>query len=98
MIAQSKKQYIELLLEIGFLDSRRLRQPQQQEGGGKGRGGKGKGGKGGGLETGPIGGEWYNANAGAAAVIRAVICAGLYPNLVKVEPPPVRQASNQTTT
>jgi hypothetical protein len=83
MIQQSKKQYIELLLEIGFLQAKHLAGAL----GGKG-GGKGKGGGRGRVVLGPVGGTWYNANAEQVAVIKAVICAGLYPNLVKVEPPP----------
>ena len=83
MITQSKKQYIDLLLEIGFLNASHL--PAGGKGGGKG---KGKGRRGRGGPTGPVGGVYYNVNTGAMAVIKAVICAGLYPNLVKVEPPP----------
>ena len=33
----------------------------------------------------PIGGAHYNANAKSDACIRAVLCAGLYPNVVRVE-------------
>ena len=65
---------------------------------GGGRGGKGKGGgKGGGAEAGPsamkgvrallrhrpIGGEYYNVHSGSMACLRAVLCAGLYPNVVR---------------
>eukprot|EP01052_Picozoa_sp_SAG31_P015914 SAG31_NODE_1036_length_10221_cov_170.602326_12_plen_203_part_00 len=87
MISQSKKQYIELLLEIGFLDPKHLKGQLHDDG----KGGKGKSrsrGRRGATFQGPVGGNWYNINAGYSAVIRAVICAGLYPNLVKVEPPP----------
>eukprot|EP01048_Picozoa_sp_COSAG05_P007660 COSAG05_NODE_546_length_8763_cov_12.991228_6_plen_539_part_00 len=100
MIAQSKRQFVDLLVEIGFV---RLEKggvmehgdDTQSEGGGVGGRG-GHGGRGGGPRRGgrrgrgneilKFGGSFYNANSKATALVKAVICAGLYPNIVRVQP------------
>ena len=89
MIAQSKRQFVDLLLEIGFLQSDKdiYSDPRGgKQGGAGGRGGRqGRAGGRGGTN---FGGQYYNANSGQTALIKAVICAGLWPNIVRVQPAP----------
>ncbi|KAL1500164.1 hypothetical protein AB1Y20_012834 [Prymnesium parvum] len=40
----------------------------------------------------PIGGEYYNVHSASIHILRAVICAGLYPNVVRVEQSSERRA------
>ena len=114
-------QFVELLVEIGFLQPH-LAIPAQakaaEAAGGKGKGKGGRGGKGGGRGGGdegasgseevvadsvsaqeprqvsaasvkalmkhrPIGGEYYNVHATSMPCLRAVLCAGLYPNVAR---------------
>ena len=97
MIAQSKRQFVDLLLEIGFLQAGKEVYVDHKTGGrgGGGGGGRGggrgrRGGRGGHNNQTNFGGMWYNANSHHLALVKAVICAGLYPNIVRVlpEPPP----------
>ena len=41
----------------------------------------------------PVGGEHYNANAASDPCLRAVLAAGLYPNVVRVVPPEAAPSS-----
>lgn len=95
MIAQSKRQFVDLLLEIGFLQSGKdvYIDHKTGRGGDSARGGRGGGrrggrGRGGGRDQTNFGGVWYNANSHHVALVKAVICAGLYPNIVRVQPEP----------
>ena len=87
MIRQMKVQFLELLIEIGFLDPSKLPAGGR---GGKGGGGRGRGGGRGGRlslqgERAMFGGEWYNTNSAHMSLAKAVLCAGLYPNVVQVQ-------------
>lgn len=97
MIAQSKRQFVDLLLEIGFLQAGKdvyvdHKTMQGRDGGGGRRGGRGRRGERGGRHSNQtsFGGLWYNANSHHLPLVKAVLCAGLYPNIVRVlpEPPP----------
>jgi hypothetical protein len=100
MIAQSKRQFVDLLLEIGFLQAGKDvyvdhkasvgRGARDGRGGGpRGAGGRGQR-RGGHSNQTSFGGVWYNANSHHLPLVKAVLCAGLYPNIVRVmpEPPP----------
>jgi hypothetical protein len=60
--------------------------PGCRAGGGGGGGRRGRGGRTGRREQLRYGGRWYNTNAGALPLVKAIICAGLYPNVVRVLP------------
>ena len=70
-----KKQYVELLSEIGFLeeDIGRMKRP-------KGEHAKGD------LVRHMTGDEW-NTNSHNLTVIKAVLCCGLYPSVVQIRSP-----------
>lgn len=73
-----RRQFVELLCDIGFLPPEAAR--------GARRGGGGRGGGGGGYGTAPVqlGGPELNENSRRMSVVRAVIAAGLYPSTAAV--------------
>ena len=89
-------QFVELLLEIGFVNLELALAPAP-DGGGGGSGGGGEGGaksgaaaaRGGAkalMRSSPIGGAHYNVHAKSLECLRACICAGLYPNVARARP------------
>jgi len=90
-------QFVELLLEIGFVNLELALAPAADGGGGGGGGGGGEGGaksgaaaaRGGAkalMRSSPIGGAHYNVHAKSLECLRACICAGLYPNVARARP------------
>ena len=89
MIAQSKRQFVDLLVEIGFLQtSKDVFGPLPSAFNPNGRSSRNRRGQKGKNRPGQLrfGGSWYNTNSKAMPLIKAVICAGLYPNIVRVQP------------
>ena len=78
MITQMKRQFLDLLVEIGFVNAAAAR-------GGGGGGGRGKRQQ---QVGSAMGGDEYNRHSAQLHLIRAVLCAGLYPNVVRVEVQP----------
>jgi hypothetical protein len=79
-ISKVRDQFVELLVGIGFVQRRGgARHGGRRGGGGGGRGGRGRrGGNSAQLVAS------YSTNAHNLELVKAVVCSGLYPNLIKV--------------
>ncbi len=80
-IADLKRQYAELLSEIGFLDQRVSTRLMNKQAKLAGRGSDG---------VKEATGARLNINAKNTRVIKAALCCGLYPNVVRISSPETR--------
>eukprot|EP00026_Physarum_polycephalum_P000677 Phypoly_transcript_00678.p1 GENE.Phypoly_transcript_00678~~Phypoly_transcript_00678.p1 ORF type:complete len:1395 (+),score=271.52 Phypoly_transcript_00678:28-4212(+) len=78
-IYDMKRQFVELLSEIGFMPPHLLETSKDKS-------------------KNISGGEYFNTNAESIKLIKAVLCAGLYPNVLRVVPSPTPSSSYSTPT